>query len=56
MERRNSPNTKNLSFIQAKDSFHMDREAILGIKDDSVDYRISFLQDRDNEYEEKKNP
>ena len=26
MERRNSPNTKNMSFIQAKDSFLQDRE------------------------------
>ena len=34
MERRNSPNTKNMSFIQAKDSFLNDREASMGIKEE----------------------
>jgi hypothetical protein len=43
MVRRNSPNTKNMSFIQAKDSFLQDREEQMGIKkedskDDIIDY------------------
>jgi hypothetical protein len=59
MERRNSPNTKNMSFIQAKDSFLNDREASMGIKDDPpkddiIDYEEpAFLKDI---REVKKNP
>ena len=59
MVRRNSPNTKNMSFIQAKDSFLQDREEQMGIKkedskDDIIDYEEPiFLK---NLKEQKKNP
>lgn len=65
-ERRKSPNTQNLSFIHAKESFHQDRdavlmesfhqdrEAVLGIKDELIDYGIGYgsalMMDRDEEY------
>jgi hypothetical protein len=38
-ERRKSPNTLNLSFIHAKESFHQDKDSVMGME--------SFHQDRD---------
>lgn len=61
LDRRRSPNTQNLSFIQMKDSFHHERDASYGIRkesDDLIDYgAAAMIMDRDQEYrEEKKNP